>query len=89
MRIESKKENYEMAASIRDRIKALTKISNENHSDLNNSENFDVICCIKKYEQFCIQIFFFRSVTLFQNLKFYAHALLPLAFYFFYLMFFL
>lgn len=61
MRIESKKENYEMAASIRDRIKALTKISNENHSDLNNSENFDVICCIKKYEQFCIQIFFFRS----------------------------
>ena len=48
MKIESDKQNFEIAAIIRDRIKALTKISHEKYSDLNNTENFDIICCSKK-----------------------------------------
>ena len=43
MKIESQRQNYEKAARLRDRIKALSKISNEKYSDLNNSENFDII----------------------------------------------
>ena len=61
MRLESENQNYETAAIIRDRIQALTKISHEKYSDLNNNENFDIICCLKKFEIVCIQVFFFRS----------------------------
>ena len=61
MKIESQKRNFEQAAIIRDRIKALTKISHEKYSDLNNTENFDVICCLEKFGCICVQIFFFRS----------------------------
>ena len=42
-------------------IKALTKISHEKYSDLNNTENFDIICCSKKSDLICVQIFFLRS----------------------------
>ncbi|MBF91949.1 MAG: excinuclease ABC subunit C [Rickettsiales bacterium] len=61
MKFESDKQNFETAAILRDRIKALTKISHEKYSDLNNKENFDVICCSKKNDFICVQIFFFRS----------------------------
>ena len=43
MKSASELQNYEKAAKLRDRISALSKISNETYSDLNNKENFDVI----------------------------------------------
>ena len=61
MKIESQRQNYEKAARLRDRIKALSKISNEKYSDLNNSENFDIIFLKKKYDLISIHIFFFRG----------------------------
>ncbi len=61
MKNESLLQNYEKAAKLRDRIKALSKISHEKYSDLNNSENFDVIFLKKKYNLISIHIFFFRA----------------------------
>ena len=43
MEAESKLQNYEKAASLRDRIKALSKITNERYSDINSDEDFDII----------------------------------------------
>ena len=60
MQQESKKENFEEAALIRDRIKAISKISFEQYSDLNKNEDFDVVFLYQKYGQTCIQIFFYR-----------------------------
>ena len=48
MKTESKLEHYEKAAIIRDRISALSKISNEKYSDLNNKDDFDIIFLKKK-----------------------------------------
>ena len=61
MHIESEKENFETAASIRDRIKAISKISFEKYSDLNSNEDFDIIFYYKKYQQTFVQVFFFRG----------------------------
>ena len=61
MRFASKSQNYEKAAKLRDRISALSKISNETYSDLNNKENFDVIFLKKKENLISIHIFFFRA----------------------------
>ncbi|MEE2694888.1 MAG: excinuclease ABC subunit UvrC [Pseudomonadota bacterium] len=61
MKSESIKQNYEKAARLRDRIKALTKISNEKYSDLNNEENFDIIFFKNKHNVILIHIFFFRA----------------------------
>ena len=43
MQVESKNENFEKAASLRDRVKAISKISFEKYSDLNSNEDFDII----------------------------------------------
>ena len=61
MNSESKMQNYENAAKLRDRISALSKISNERYSDLNNKENFDVVFLKKRDDVISIHIFFFRS----------------------------
>ncbi len=61
MERKSKEENYEQAAIIRDRIKAISRINFEQYSDLNNSENFDIIFLYKKFGQIHVQLFFFRS----------------------------
>ena len=61
MKSASELQNYEKAAKLRDRISALSKISNETYSDLNNKENFDVIFLKKKENLISIHIFFFRS----------------------------
>ncbi len=61
MKSASESQNYEKAAKLRDRISALSKISNETYSDLNNKENFDVIFLKKKENLISIHIFFFRS----------------------------
>ena len=59
MKEESEKENYEVAANLRDRnFKAISKISFEKYSDLNNDENFDIVFFHKKYEQLFVQVFF-------------------------------
>ncbi len=61
MKTESKLEHYEKAAIIRDRISALSKISNEKYSDLNNKDDFDIIFLKKKSDLISIHIFFFRN----------------------------
>ena len=61
MQFESSKENFETAASLRDRVKAISKISFEKYSDLNSDEDFDIIFYHKKYEQTFVQVFFFRG----------------------------
>ena len=61
MEIESKLQNYEKAASLRDRIKALSKITNERYSDINSDEDFDIIFIKDKYEMVAIQVFSFRK----------------------------
>ncbi len=61
METKSKQEDYEQAAIIRDRIKAISRISFEQYSDLNNSENFDIVFLYKKLGQIHVQLFFFRS----------------------------
>ena len=50
-----------LAASLRDRVKAISKISFEKYSDLNSDEDFDIIFYHKKYEQTFVQVFFFRG----------------------------
>lgn len=71
MKDESEKENYEVAANLRDRIKAISKISFEKYSDLNNDENFDIVFFHKKYEQLFVQVFFFRGGKNFGNKDFF------------------
>jgi len=61
MEVKSKQEDYEKAAIIRDRIKAISRINFEQYSDLNNSENFDIVFLYKKFGQIHVQLFFFRS----------------------------
>ena len=61
MESESKLQNYEKAASLRDRIKALSKITNERYSDINSDEDFDIIFIKDKYEMIAIQVFSFRK----------------------------
>ena len=57
----SNKQLYEEAALYRDRIKALSKISQEKYSNLDNKDNFDIICGLKRIDIICIQVFFFRN----------------------------
>ena len=61
METESKSQNYEKAASLRDRIKALSKITNERYSDINSEEDFDIIFIKEKYEMIAIQVFSYRK----------------------------
>ena len=61
MQSKSKQKDYEQAAIIRDRIKAISRINFEQYSDLNNSENFDIVFLYKKFGQIHVQLFFFRS----------------------------
>ncbi len=61
MKNESRLQNYEKAAGLRDRIKAISKISNEKYSDLNNQENFDIIFLKNKHNFISIHVFFFRG----------------------------
>ena len=50
-------QNYENATRLRDRISALSKISNERYSDLNNRENFDVVFLKKRDDIISIHVF--------------------------------
>ncbi len=61
MEIESKKFNYEKAAMIRDRIKALTQIQSSQQINKNNFNNADLIVAFQKNYITCIEVFFYRS----------------------------
>ena len=61
MKIESEMQNYEKAANLRDRIKALSKITNERYSDINSDEDFDIIFAKENYDIIAIQVFSFRK----------------------------
>ena len=61
MEYASHKQQYEEAALYRDRIKALSKISQEKYSFLDINDNFDIVCAIKRFDIICVQVFFFRT----------------------------
>ena len=61
MEIESKKFNYEKAAMIRDRIKALTQIQSSQQINKNNFNNADLVVAFQKNNVTCIEVFFYRS----------------------------
>ena len=67
--------NYEKAAKLRDRISALSKISNETYSDLNNKENFDVIFLKKKVNLISLDIFFLELEKIWEIRIFYLKIL--------------
>ncbi len=57
----SKKMDYEKAAVIRDRIKALTQIQSSQNISSTNLNNADVISISQEAGKSCIQVFFYRS----------------------------
>ncbi len=57
----SAKMNYEKAAVLRDRIKALTQIQSSQNISSTNLDNADVISIFQEAGKSCIQVFFYRS----------------------------
>jgi len=57
----SKKMDYEKAAILRDRIKALTQIQSSQNISSTNLENADVISVVQDGGKTCVQVFFYRS----------------------------
>ena len=71
MEINSKKMNYEKAAIIRDRIKALTQIQSSQNISSTNLNNADVISISQEASKSCIQVFFYRSKQNWGNQSFF------------------
>jgi len=67
----SKKMDYEKAAIIRDRIKALTQIQSSQNISSTNLNNADVISISQEASQSCIQVFFYRSKQNWGNQSFF------------------
>ena len=57
----SKELDYEKAATLRDRIKALTQIQSSQKVSSANLKEADVISVFKESGKTCVQVFFFRS----------------------------
>ncbi len=57
----SEKMNYEKAAILRDRIKALTQIQSSQNISSTNLDNADVISVAQEAGKTCVQVFFYRS----------------------------
>ena len=57
----SEKMNYEKAAILRDRIKALTQIQSSQNISSTNLDNADVISIAQEAGKTCVQVFFYRS----------------------------
>ena len=57
----SEKMNYEKAAILRDRIKALTQIQSSQNISASNLDNADVISIAQEAGKTCVQVFFYRS----------------------------
>jgi len=67
----SKKMDYEKAAIIRDRIKALTQIQSSQNISSTNLNNADVISISQEAAKSCIQVFFYRSKQNWGNQSFF------------------
>jgi len=67
----SKKTEYEKAAIIRDRIKALTQIQSSQHISSTNLINADVISISQEAAKSCVQVFFYRSKQNWGNQSFF------------------
>ncbi len=63
--------NYEKAAVLRDRIKALTQIQSSQNVNETNLSEADVIAAYKKSGKSCVQVFFFRSKQNWGNRSFF------------------
>jgi len=61
MEQESQKENYEKAASYRDKIKALTQIQSQQNINLQGIKNTDVITISRQGNRSCVQVFIYRA----------------------------
>ena len=57
----SEKMDYEKAAILRDRIKALTQIQSAQNISSTNLDNADVISIAQEVGKSCVQVFFYRS----------------------------
>jgi len=57
----SRKMDYEKAAILRDRIKALTQIQSSQNISSTNLDNADVISVAQEAGKSCVQVFFYRS----------------------------
>ncbi len=57
----SEKMDYEKAAILRDRIKALTQIQSSQNISSTNLDNADVISVVQEAGKTCVQVFFYRS----------------------------
>lgn len=53
--------DYEKAAQYRDRLKLLTKLQHEQHVDIGNLKEIDVIALYKENNHAVVQIFFYRN----------------------------
>ena len=71
MEIASKELNYEKAAVLRDRIKALTQIQSSQNVNATNLSEADVIAAYKESGKSCVQVFFFRSKQNWGNQSFF------------------
>ena len=67
----SKAMDYEKAAIIRDRIKALTQIQSSQNISSTNLNNADVISISQEASKSCIQVFFYRSKQNWGNQSFF------------------
>ena len=67
----SNKMDYEKAAIIRDRIKALTQIQSSQNISSTNLNNADVISISQEASKSCIQVFFYRSKQNWGNQSFF------------------
>ena len=67
----SKRMDYEKAAVIRDRIKALTQIQSSQNVSSTNLENADVISVAQEAGKTCVQVFFYRSKQNWGNQSFF------------------
>ena len=63
--------DYEKAAVIRDRIKALTQIQSSQNVSSTNLENADVISVAQEAGKTCVQVFFYRSKQNWGNQSFF------------------
>ena len=71
MEIASKELDYEKAAVLRDRIKALTQIQSSQNINTTNLSEADVIAVYKESGKSCVQVFFFRSKQNWGNQSFF------------------
>lgn len=66
---------YEIAAGIRDRIKALSVVQARQDINLNENSDMDVITLVRREACTCVQVFFFRNGQNYGNRTFFpSHA---------------